>query len=339
MISMIDRLEVAAGLAGSLVTYAASRGIDAAPIARASGLDPDKFGAMFDRIGLDRLCRFMEALAIISQDDQFGLKAGAIFDKGASGPFGYALIHAPTVRQALTFIGRNMHKVTDVSVCSLEEGPREVRFQWSYSPLILRRDQFSDMIAVLSLAHFHDMLGPDMDLARIELERPKPKNLMIYKELLCRNISFSAPVNAFILPTALMARANPRADPRLFAILARQLDDMRVTRPQASDPVTATRYLVLDTMDGAVPTLAEVASRLGMSERTLQRRLTEAGTGLQDIVDECRRELAEKLLSETNMTLAQIAYRLGFSAPSAFTRSAARWFGMSPSAFRRTVRK
>lgn len=339
MITMVDRFEVAAGLAGSLVTYAASRGIDAVPIARASGLNPDKFGAMFDRISLDRLCRFMEALAIISQDDQFGLKAGAVFEKGASGPFGYALMHAPTARHALTFIGRNLHKITDVSVCTLEEGAREVRFEWSYSPLILRRDQFNDMIAVLSLVHFHDVLGSEMDMARIELERPKPKNLMIYKELLCRNVSFGAAVNAFVLPASLMSRANPHADPRLFAILARQIDETRVSRPQSGDPVTATRDIVLDTMNGAAPSLAEVANDLGLSERTLQRRLTEAGTSLQEIVDDCRRELAERLLTDTNISLAQVAYKLGFSAPSAFTRSATRWFGMSPSAYRQQSKK
>lgn len=339
MIAMGDRFEVAAGLAGSLVTYAAARGIDAGPIARASGLDPDSFGAMFDRISLDRLCRFMEALAIISQDDQFGLKAGAVFEKGASGPFGYALIHAPTVRQALTFIGRNLPKVADVSVCTLEEGAREVRLEWSYPALILRRDQFNDMIAVMALVHFHDILGADMDMARIELERPKPKSLTIYKELLCRHIAFAAPVNAIVMPAALMARPNPAADARLFAILSKQLDDMRVARPHSTDPVTAARYIVLDTLDGAAPTLAEVAGQLGLSERTLQRRLTEAGTSLQEIVDECRRELAEKLLLETDLSLAQIAYKLGFSAPSAFTRSATRWFGTSPSRYRSLMKK
>ena len=71
-----------------------------------------------------------------------------------------------------------------------------------------------------------------------------------------------------------------------------------------------------------------------MSPRTLQRRLTDAGTSMQSIVDDCRREMAERLLLETDLTLSSIGYRIGFSAPAAFTRSAIRWFGMTPSEFR-----
>ncbi|PWV95366.1 AraC family transcriptional regulator [Hoeflea marina] len=332
--NLVDRLRVAASLASSIAHYASSRGIDVAPIARACGLDPDEFGKLGVMISLDRLCRLLEALAMLANDPQFGLKAGLAFEKGASGPFGYALMHAPTLRDALVFMGRNLTKISQTSGCTLEIGPREARLEWTFSPLILKRDQYVDMSVVMALARFRGILGQDMDRARLELEREKPTNVYIYRESLCRNLVFGAPINALVFPSELLSRANANADARLFAIMSQQMDAVPVQRPQSEDLMTMVRLHIIDSIGTRPPSLSTTAASLGLSERTLQRRLSEAGTSLKDMIDEGRRELAQRLLSETSLSLSQIGFRLGFSAPSAFTRSATRWFGVSPSAFR-----
>ena len=82
-----------------------------------------------------------------------------------------------------------------------------------------------------------------------------------------------------------------------------------------------------------LPTLAR---QLGFSERTLQRDLAALGTTFAACLDEVRKEQALRYLTRSSLTLGEIAYRLGFSAPSAFTRSCLRWFGAPPSAVRKT---
>lgn len=332
--SLADRFEAVAGLASAVSAYAASQGIDAAPIARACGLDPERFDIVGERVSLDRMARFMEALALIAADDLFGLKSASMFEKGASGPFGYALMNAPTLRDGLVFIGRNLNKITETSICTLEIGAREVHFDWTYSPLILHRTQYVDMTTAQMMAHARTLIGPDIGRTRLELERPKPANPGLHRQILVRNISFNAPINSFSVPTELLDRQNPKADRRLFAIMAQQVEAMQVHQTDSGDPVAAVRLYVAENLAPDAPTLAQAADRLGMSERTLQRRLTEAGTSLQAIVDECRKEMAERLLSETSLTLSQISYKLGFSAPGAFTRSSIRWFGATPSQVR-----
>jgi AraC-like DNA-binding protein len=81
--------------------------------------------------------------------------------------------------------------------------------------------------------------------------------------------------------------------------------------------------------------LSDAADYFHVSERTLQRRLAETGTSLNDLRDEVRRELAEKLLTDSDLSASEIALRLGYSAPSAFTRSTLRWFGKTPREVRR----
>lgn len=333
-----DQFEVAAGLASGISRYAASQGIDADPIAHACGLDPQRFDVFGERVSLNRVCRYMEALALISGDDVFGLKSIAGFERGASGPFGYAMMNAPTLRDCLVFMGRNLNKISETSICTLEFGPRVAHFEWTYSPLILHRDQFVDLGTAQTFNHLRAILGDDISQIRLELERKKPISTNLHKQLLSPNVSFGAPVNSLILPKEILGRTNEQADPRLFAMMAQQMEAIPLHRTDILDPVSAIRLHVAENLSSSTLTLALEAERLGMSSRTLQRRLTEAGTSMQAIVDECRKEMAGRLLLETDNTLSSIGYKLGFSAPAAFTRSAIRWFGMTPSDFRQKHR-
>jgi AraC-like DNA-binding protein len=83
-----------------------------------------------------------------------------------------------------------------------------------------------------------------------------------------------------------------------------------------------------------VPTLSEVAKQLGMSARTLQRRLSDRGYSFQERVDAARRGLAEQLLTSTDYSLAEVAFLTGFSEQSGFTRAFKRWAGQTPRSFR-----
>lgn len=80
--------------------------------------------------------------------------------------------------------------------------------------------------------------------------------------------------------------------------------------------------------------LATVARRLGTTSRTLQRRLRAEGLSHQQLLDEARREAAERYLRESSLAIAEIAYLLGYSEPSAFHRAFRRWSGTTPSEVR-----
>ena len=84
----------------------------------------------------------------------------------------------------------------------------------------------------------------------------------------------------------------------------------------------------------AKPQRPKIATILGMSERTLQRRLAAEGTSFQRLLDDTRRELARHYLDQRNVSLADIAYLLGFSNQCSFFRASRRWFGSSPRDYR-----
>lgn len=83
-----------------------------------------------------------------------------------------------------------------------------------------------------------------------------------------------------------------------------------------------------------VPTLSLIASELGISARTLQRRLSDQGHSFQGVVDMARQDLAQRLLRETDYSLAEVAFLTGFAEQSGFTRAFKRWAGQTPRSYR-----
>ncbi|MEM7606283.1 MAG: helix-turn-helix transcriptional regulator, partial [Myxococcota bacterium] len=94
------------------------------------------------------------------------------------------------------------------------------------------------------------------------------------------------------------------------------------------------RIEVSQTLADGVPSISDTAKRLGMSSRTLQRRLSASGYTYQQLIDEARRQLAEKLLRQTEYSVQEVAFLTGFSEQSAFTRAFKRWAGQTPRSFR-----
>lgn len=93
--------------------------------------------------------------------------------------------------------------------------------------------------------------------------------------------------------------------------------------------------LLRDRIANGSPPIGSVARELGLSIRTLQRRLGERGLAYRDVVASVRRRLAEAYLLETTIPIGQIALRLGYSELSAFDRAFRSWHGVSPGRFRR----
>jgi len=94
------------------------------------------------------------------------------------------------------------------------------------------------------------------------------------------------------------------------------------------------RQVLMKHLSKGDPRRETMASILCMSERTLQRRLTEEGTSFAELVDEVRREMAQRYFRHSQFSPTEITFALGFSDPSNFYRACKRWFGRSPSTMR-----
>ena len=91
---------------------------------------------------------------------------------------------------------------------------------------------------------------------------------------------------------------------------------------------------VMEELRGGDPSLEHVAKRLGMSPRTLQRKLRLESLSFNDVLDLTRKHFASRYLHERHLQLSEITYLLGFSEQSAFSRAFQRWYGVTPTQYR-----
>lgn len=331
-----DRYTAAAGLGSALGDAARHYGLDLAPISAALDIDPEVFSNLTGRISLDRLCRLLETCALLTKDEAFGLKCVDFFKPGATGPYGFGLISAPTALDFFRFMAEHNAYVSEKSYSKITIDGNGAEIVWTFSPLIVKRDQFVDMNMALITARLRAILGSTVDALEIGMERPKPANLGPYRERLTKRVQYGRKINSLRLPPEYFGVENPKGDERLFQLMDLQC---RALRPDSSEHTEFSdelrEFVLMHIADSGVG-LGEAAKYFHVSERTLQRRLAEAGTSLADLRDEVRRELAGRLLDETELSATEIANRLGYSQPSAFTRSTMRWFGTTPRAYRKT---
>lgn len=145
---------------------------------------------------------------------------------------------------------------------------------------------------------------------------------------------FAADDNCVRFSRELLERPVPAADPLLSRVIERHAEALLAARPlPAETTVARVRRLPCESLgqDEAAVTLAGIAERLRMSERWLQRRLADEGQTFDALLDELRRELASRYLADKKLAIAEVAFLLGYSEPSAFHRAFKRWTGKTPS--------
>lgn len=151
-------------------------------------------------------------------------------------------------------------------------------------------------------------------------------------------VRFGATSNALRFDQAVLRTRSRLADEGLSAYLLAELDDLhRVER----EPSIAerTHRAVVDSLPDGLSNKSDVARRLGMSERTLHRRLVEEGVSFRVITQQARREAAESLLRDSRNSLADVAFLTGFGDQSAFQRAFKTWTGQTPLNFRTSAEK
>jgi len=275
------------------------------------------------------LDRFLCAAWAEVNDSAFGLKAGQALRPERLGLTGLLVMTSPTLLSALQRKARysplawgDRYRVVvsdqgvDVLIdCAVEHRP--------YGPAKVDME-VSSLVAMARLFTGHTVVP-----RWVRLRQPAPAHEALYHELLGCPVHFGEPDNRVAL------RASDADLPFLSAQAeagqALEIGAQALLRRCMPDKLSArTRALVDQLMGDGEPSLARVAAKLCMSERTVQRRLALEGTHFRAIVDSARRDLAEQALGQGDTSADAMAWRLGFSEAASFYRAFKRWTGQTP---------
>jgi AraC-like DNA-binding protein len=329
------QVRIVARVGVDLQAYARSRGLNLAPLAEALDLTLEDFNSYWATINLDKFSRLLEALATLSGDDCFGLGYAAYVKPGTTGALSYGYMSAPTLRHSMQFFVKYNPIVIDLAHQDLVLTHEKGIYEWALPSTLLETDQINDMVAAATIRNFSAFVGKGWLTRDASLQRQPPRSLLLHRSMVANVLRFGASVNSIGFDTRMLDEPNPRHDPNLHALMDAECS--RLLALKREKPLTERiRDHIAKRLDREDVSLASIARQIGSSERTLQRDLAAMGTSFAALLEDVRKENALRYLTNTSLTLAEIAYKLGFSAPSAFTRSAIRWFGKTPSQVRKT---
>jgi len=278
------------------------------------------------------------ALALTGSD-HLGLRVGARQHPTAWGLMGFALMAAGTLRTAVETGVRFQNLSGAMVVWSAGEADAGFTL-WADLPdpavddgvgAFLAQEAFASVVTVSRLA-----LGADFRPRQVEFTSPEPRDTAPFTEMFGSPVRFSAPRNGLVFPDAWVRTEMPGHDPVTYASLQTLLDGQIASRRTRQDLLEVLEISIAQSLPD-VPTFAEQARRHAAGERTLRRRLSECGTTYEALVDGVRRERVEQLLRQPEITLADIARRVGFSDVRALRRAIRRWHDMTPLQLRGTV--
>ncbi len=279
----------------------------------------------------------LEQIAEVTDVTALPLRAGASMRCDDYGALGLAFKAAVTLSGSFSRVARYARLWTSVVEYELiPEGDRTWFLLHRSGPprLGLRLSNEATLASAVAIAR---EVSPDGQFTPLEVHvrHPPPDNQNAHEAYFGCPVVFGSDRNGLLISEAALQAPNRLGDQGITQFLIGHLEqELSKLGPQAGlrDRL---RDVIARSLSDGLPKMEDVARRLGMSVRSLHRRLADVGLSFQMLSEETRRDLAEGLLRDERYALSEIAFLTGFSEQSSFTRAFKRWNGVTPASYRK----
>lgn len=284
---------------------------------------------------IDHITRLWRAAERCTQDPGLGLKVGAQAGPASFNVVGYALQSAPNLRAAVALVQQYQRLISDGGRFQMLAGDTA---SWLiYHPrqgaLAFSPHQIEAVLAtVVRFASW--VTGQAVQPLAVQLNQPRLGPLAGYRAVFACPVAFEQAFSGVLLANTVLDAPLPQANAQL-AHIHRQHATERLQALSTSQDVTAElRAWLQASLPLAPPTRRQAAQALGVSERSLARRLHAQQVSFTQLLDSVRREAALHAVGQTTQPLADIGAQLGFAEPAVFWRAFKRWTGLTPAQWR-----
>lgn len=270
----------------------------------------------------------------LKQVPDLGLRAGQRYHFTAYGILGFAIVSSPNLRSALDVALRYLNLTYAYTQISGEEADGEMRLVFDDRVIPEDVRQFlleRDAAAAFTLQR--EMFSTSLVPRALRLRGAPPPYAAEFARVFGIEPQFGAPRNEVTLDSTVLGAPLPQANEASRSMAEEQCRRLLAARKARSGLAERVRDQILR-QPGHIPQMGAVAGKLLLTPRTLRRRLLDEGTSYKALTDEVRETLAEELLSAANLSVEQIAERLGYSEAASFIHAFKRWKGRPPHRYR-----
>jgi len=327
---------VAAAYLQPLLELTNECGLDLRTLATMAGMAEDALSTLQESIAAADYVRLLDAGAALNKDPHFGLHVGERVKLGTYNVYGMILMSCKDFEQAFQQTMRYEGLAHDLGRSALVVDDVATEYQWhSHYPQASRHLVESVFAGIRVFGNW--FAGTTLPDAPVHFKHASPEDLREHQRLFGAEVYFDAAVNCARFPTALLSWPVPNADVSMYPVLQRHAEQLLKQKQQAQQDggiVAQVRAAISNNMAQDQARLPLIAQELLLSQRTLQRKLSEAGISFQQILDQTRKDTAIDYLQKTGFSLADIAFLLGYQEQSAFNHAFKEWTGASPGAYR-----
>jgi AraC-like DNA-binding protein len=324
---------IIAGWAIAVAQALESRGFDSKAIFDQAGLDLVAARKPTNRFASSRMSRVYDLAEEATGDPSFGLSIAQYIHPTSLHALGFSLLASSTLESFCRRIVRYFRLVTTNAESQLERTASEYRLVMM--PTIDPQEYYPQDAWLSMIVRFcREIYRPDFAPVRVCLRRPRPKqNFRRFTDFFAAPVEFGCEANVLVFAPEDIQAELPAAN----AELARQNDEVvmgLLARMDKEDVIARVRALFVELLPSGDCNKENVASRMHMSERSLQSKLAARNTSYRQMLNETRRELAEQYIRQGLHSVSEVTYLLGFADVSSFSRAFRSWTGASPSEFR-----
>jgi len=329
-------LTIAASLVAMHIQIAGACGIDTARVLARVGLDEETLKDPEYRLTLAQNNAVWREIVALAGSEAIGLKLGQFVKLPGMGIVGYVMMNASTVSEGMQRFCKYERLLTNIYRTEIAQDKYSLAYvMHCLGPWQPERRYLLDFImsAVRTLA-----IATPMDpraIMEVRFQSEPPADISPYAAVFSpASLKFGCRDTRLIFACDVAAKPIIGANPDLFAAFEQQAQ-MLLSQYEQDNFSDRVRQKIAQSLQGVAPTLNEIAAQLHLSSRSVQMKLQEEGTSYQMLLNQVRRDLAIAHLQSGDLNKTEIAYLLGFSELSVFSRTFKRWTGKSPSAFQK----
>ena len=321
------------------VRYADAKGIAVDPLFEKAGLKPEILDSDEGRIDGEQLQAFIHLLAEHTGNPVLGLETGDYVQPGSYSVLGYITMSCATLGEAVTRIAPYEKLVGDMGTTRLKMKGDSATLIWTcnFTDSVVWPQVVDNVFA--SWINYARWLADSTDATPLEvrLRRPSPgpEHEKAYALRWQCPVQFDAEEDSVTFAQALLAPRLRQPDPLLRKTLEAHALSQLALLDTDTDLTSRVKQSIQKQLADGITRQDMVAEDLGMTSRTLQRKLSQEGVSYQKLLDEVRQQMAEDYLQNTDMSIPDIALRLGYSETTSFHRKFKAATGKTPGDFRR----
>jgi AraC-like DNA-binding protein len=314
-------------------------GYDVSGIADRLGLTAAQLDDPDTRVPQAAVARLLHEAIELSGERDIGLLAARFVDSQHFGITEYLARTRPTLGAVLADTERFLPLLGDGAGFTVERRGRRAVVRFWLSPELSTHEAAYEFAIAIAVLRARRLTGK-ADLAPIEISfmHARPESTRRHEKLFLCSLRFGAEATEIVMSERAMQVPLASAEPALGALLERQATQMLEHLPRGDDLASRVEALLGGAISLRTASAERAARRLGMSVRTLTRRLAEEGTSYRALIDQARAKAAQHELTQTDRTLTEIADRLGFATSQSFHRAFKRWTGTTADAVRKGAR-